>query len=164
MTKKKAKSKTAGKTKTKEKTTRPRSKKELNPAGVRKDISRMVESHANKMAQAVIDGGENGQLATVKYLFEMAKIYPESTDGSQATEDEECLAKTLLNRLGLPTEPVGRDDEDEAGNDAGTATAAPAAVEKKSDAQRSEQPHSEPDAARDEEKSKDGSVRAETIP
>lgn len=154
MTKKKAKSKTAGKTKTKEKTTRPRSKKELNPAGVRKDISRMVESHAGKMAQAVIDGGEKGQLATVKYLFEMAKIYPESTDGSQATEDEECLAKTLLNRLGLPTEPVGRDDEDEAGNEAGTATAAPAAVEKKSDQQHPGM----------DEKSKDGSVRAETIP
>jgi hypothetical protein len=65
------------------------------------------------MAQAVIGEGKKGQLATVKYLFEMASIFPAPTDGSQASEDEDCLARTLLNRLDLPTEPVGRDDEDE---------------------------------------------------
>jgi hypothetical protein len=111
MTKKKAKSKAAPKTKS-GKSTR-KSKKELNPAEVRKDISRMVESHAATMAQAVIGQGEMGQLATVKYLFEMAEIFPASTDGSHATADEDCLARTLLDRLDLPTEPVGRDEEDE---------------------------------------------------
>jgi hypothetical protein len=65
-----------------------RAKKELNPVEVRKDISRMVESHAAKMAQAVIGEGEKGQLATVRYLFEMAEIYPISADGSHATADE----------------------------------------------------------------------------
>ena len=64
-----------------------------------------------------------GQLATVKYLFEVAEIYPASTDGSQATEDEDCLARTLLNRLDIPTEPVGRDDEDEPVKMAKTASA-----------------------------------------
>jgi len=113
MTKKKAKTRTSKTTKAKKSSGR-RGKKELNPAEVRKGISRMVESHANKMTKAVIDEGEKGQLATVKYLFEMAAIYPASTDGSHATEDEDCLARTLLNRLDLPTEPVGRDDEDEA--------------------------------------------------
>jgi hypothetical protein len=112
MIKKKAKGKTA-KAKKAKKSSGRRSKKELNPREVRKDISRMVQSHANSMTQAVIDEGEKGQLATVKYLFEMAEIYPASTDGSQATEDEDCLARTLLNRLDLPTEPVGRDEEDE---------------------------------------------------
>jgi hypothetical protein len=112
MTKKKATSKTAKTTKAKKSGGR-KGKKELNPAEVRKGISRMVESHANKMTKAVIDEGEKGQLATVKYLFEMAEIYPASTDGSHATEDEDCLARTLLTRLDLPTEPVGRDDEDE---------------------------------------------------
>jgi hypothetical protein len=117
----------------------------------------MVESHANKMTQAVIDEGEKGQLATVKYLFEMAAIYPASTDGSQATEDEDCLARTLLTRLDLPTEPVGRDEEDEplrmakpapaSGKDAG---------EKESDKQSIEQKSSE--GATDEEKSQDASL------
>lgn len=72
----------------------------------------MVETQARTMAQAVIDEGKKGQLATVKYLFEMAKIFPEATDGSQATTDEESLAKTLLRRLDLPEEPVVRDEED----------------------------------------------------
>jgi hypothetical protein len=47
------------------KRTTSKSKKDLNPAEVRKDISRMVESHVTKMAQAVIGEGEKGQLATV---------------------------------------------------------------------------------------------------
>ncbi len=89
-----------------------KSKIELNPAGVRNDIAQMVETQARTMAQAVIDEGKKGQLATVKYLFEMAKIFPEATDGSQATTDEESLAKTLLRRLDLPEEPVVRDEED----------------------------------------------------
>jgi len=88
------------------------SKKELNPAGVRKDIAQMVESEATTMAQAVIDEGKKGQLATVKYLFEMAEIYPLSTDGSHATENEDCLAQTLLHRLDIPDEPIARDEED----------------------------------------------------
>lgn len=48
----------------------------------------------------------------MKYLFEVASIYLQATDGSQATADAECLAKTLLRRLDLPDEPVGRDKED----------------------------------------------------
>jgi hypothetical protein len=112
MIKKKAKSKTAIKTAAKKKSF-SKSKKQLNPAEVRKDISKMVESEAKKMAQAVIGEGKKGQLAMVKYLFEMAKIFPEAADGSQASAEEDCLARTLLNRLDLPEEPIGRDEEDE---------------------------------------------------
>jgi hypothetical protein len=112
MTKKKAKSKIIQKPKPRNKNA-GKGKQELNPAGVRKDISQMVESEATTMAQAVIDEGKKGQLATVKYLFEMASIFPPSTDGSHATADEDCLAKTLLRRLDLPEEPVGRDEEDD---------------------------------------------------
>jgi len=110
MIKKKAKGNTATK-KTAKKNAR-KLKKDLNPAEVRKDIAQMVDSAAATMAQAVIDEGKKGQLATVRYLFEMAKIYPEATDGSQATAEEDSLAKTLLRRLDLPDEPVMRDEED----------------------------------------------------
>jgi hypothetical protein len=112
MTKKKAPHKTATEKAAKEKSSK-KGKQELNPRGVRKDISQMVESEATVMARAVIDEGKKGQLATVKYLFEMAEIYPASTDGSQATADEDSLAKTLLRRLNIPEEPIVRDDEDE---------------------------------------------------
>jgi hypothetical protein len=46
-------------------------------------------------------------------MFEVGNIFPRGTDGSEATADEECLAKTLLRRLDLPDEPVVLDDEDE---------------------------------------------------
>jgi hypothetical protein len=115
MTKKKAKartkSRTAATTAAKKKSS-GKGKKELNPADVRKDIAQMVDEQATLMAQAVIDEGKKGQLATVKYLFEVAKIFPEATDGSQASADEECLAKTLMRRLDMPDEPIARDEED----------------------------------------------------
>ncbi len=65
------------------------------------------------MAQAVINVGKTGQLAQVKYLFEVAKIFPGPADGSEATADEDSLAKTLLEQLHLPTVPVtlGEDGE-----------------------------------------------------
>jgi hypothetical protein len=106
MTKKKAKKKAAGKKGAR------KSKRQLNPADVRKNIASMVKESASKMAQAVIGEGKKGQLATVKYLFEVAEIFPESTDGSQATTEEESLAATLLRRLDLPDQPVARDEED----------------------------------------------------
>ena len=98
---KKKKGKTTEKKTAKRKGSRKR-KKELNPAEVRKSIAILVKSEAEEMAEAVIGEGKKGQLATVKYLFEMAKIFPEATDGSQASADEECLAATLLRRLDLP--------------------------------------------------------------
>jgi hypothetical protein len=149
MTKKKAKRKPAKTTKATKSSGR-RGKRELNPTEVRKGISRMVESHANKMTKAVIDEGEKGQLATVKYLFEMAAIFPASTDGSHATEDEDCLARTLLNRLDLPTEPVGRDDEDEPLKVSKPAMAAGKDTsQKESDKQNTEQKEFEPAAGTD---------------
>ena len=110
MIKKKAKSKAIKKKTAKKKSAGK--KKEFNPAEVRKSIAIMVESEAEEMVEAVIGEGKKGQLATVKYLFEVAKIYPEVTDGSQASADEECLSATLLRRLDLPLEPVVRDEED----------------------------------------------------
>src|SRR5258707_13257026 len=106
MIKKKAKSKTAAKTAGKKKRSK-KIKKQLNPAEVRKDISQMVKSEAKEMAEAVIGEGKKGQLAMVKYLFEVAEIFPEATDGSQASTEEDCLARTLLNRWDRPEEPIG---------------------------------------------------------
>jgi hypothetical protein len=111
MMKKKIKSDPADKKST-SKSKPARRKKELNPESVRDGISKLVKSHAEKMAEAVIEEGEKGQLATVKYLFEVAQIFPPSTDGSQATSEEDSLAKTLLDRLNIPDKPVhGEDDE-----------------------------------------------------
>jgi hypothetical protein len=126
MTKKKAKGKATKKGTAKTKSV-GKSKKELNPAEVLEVIAQMVKSEAALMAEAVIGEGKKGQLATVKYLWEVAKIFPEATDGSQASVDEECLAKTLLRRLDVPENPVGRDEEDapKPGTSAATPSAKP---------------------------------------
>lgn len=104
MTKKKAKSKKTAK-KTSRKRARKATNKELNPSGVRKDIAAKIEAQADELADAVIEEGKKGQLATVKYLFEMAHIHPEILEDN-APKEEESLAATLLNRLGIPEDPV----------------------------------------------------------
>jgi hypothetical protein len=107
MIKKKAKSKKAAK-KTPRKRTRKATSKELNPSEVRKDIAAKVEAQAGELADAVIEEGKKGQLATVKYLFEVAHIFPEAVEESKPEEDE-SLAATLLQKLGVPEEPVIHD-------------------------------------------------------
>jgi len=88
----------------------PRAKKEMNPTEVRKGLSKLVGTHATKMTKAVISQGETGQLAPVKFLLEMANIYPSVTDGGEATTEEESLAQTLLRRLEIPLTPVAADE------------------------------------------------------
>ena len=88
-------------------------KGERTGAEVRKELAKLVKAHAKKMAVAVIGQGETGQLAPMKYLLEMAHVFPEGNDGSEATKDEDCLAKTLLDRLNVPDKPVVADEEEE---------------------------------------------------
>jgi hypothetical protein len=112
MIKKKGKSKTIAK-KAAKKSGETKENSEWHPEEVRKEIAQLVQSEAKSMAQAVIGEGKKGQLAPVKYMFEMANIFPASTDGSQVTQDEECLAKTLLDRLKIPHEPAAQEDDEE---------------------------------------------------
>lgn len=111
------KSASTGQKRPKKATTTPKAskkKKQTNPAEVRNDIAKIVKSGAKKITKAVMDQAMTGQLAPAKYLFEVAGVYPPITDGSQATSEEECFAKTLLDRLDIPDEPVSHDDEDDA--------------------------------------------------
>ncbi len=109
MKKKKAKSKTAAK-KTAKKSEPVAEKKELNPAQVRHDISVMIEEQAQEITKAVIAEGRKGQLSPAKYLFEMAHIFPQPTDESQTSKDEDSLAETLLDRLNIPKRPLVHDE------------------------------------------------------
>jgi hypothetical protein len=96
MIRKKAKGKTAATQTTKKKKSTaktPKAKKQANPAEVRNDIAKIVQSGAKKITKSVMDQAMTGQLAPAKYLFEVAGVYPPSTDGSHATEDEDCFAK-----------------------------------------------------------------------
>ena len=108
MTKKKAKGKKATK-KAPRKRARKTTRKELNPSEVRKDIAAKVEAEADELADAVIKEAKKGQLSTVKYLFEMAHIYPEVLEQIKLEEEGESLAATLLTKLGVPLDPVIHD-------------------------------------------------------
>jgi len=122
--KKKAKGKKAPKKVVKKaprKKSRARAKKETNPAEVRKEVSKIVASEAVQMTNAVVGEAKKGQLAPMKYLFEMAGVYPSTPNGEQATAEEDCLAKTLLDRLTAPRKAEEADEDAEEEESAGDA-------------------------------------------
>ena len=113
---KKKKAKDAGKTAEKKRAKKkspPKKAKEPHPDEVRKEVSLMIETEAKGMAQAVIDRGKTGELATVKYLFEMSGVFPKSKETEEGSPHEDSLAETLLHRLNIPLEPVNCDTDDE---------------------------------------------------
>jgi hypothetical protein len=112
MIKKKAAraSKSGAKKKAKKKSA---SKKPKDAAEVREEIANVVRSGALGITEAVMGQAMAGNLLPAKYLFEVAKIFPEVNDGKQATEEEDCLAKTLLDRIDRPPQkPVEKDDDE----------------------------------------------------
>jgi hypothetical protein len=119
MTKKKANK--AGKTAAKKTAAKKGSKrtvsakkaKETLPGEVHQELSSMVRESAAEMTDAAIRQGKSGQLATVKYLFEMAGVFPKTTETAEGSPREDSLAETLLHRLNIPIEPVHREGEDE---------------------------------------------------
>jgi len=85
----------------------------IEPADVvqiRTNIHNMVWNSVETIATAMINAAKSGQLATGKYLFEVAGIYP-ATEETKAKPKEDSLAYTLLKRLGLPTEPLTYDGD-----------------------------------------------------
>jgi hypothetical protein len=93
------------------KTSSPRSKKPVDLAEVRKDITNMVATEGLGMAVAVAAEALRGELAPMKYLFEVSGLYP-AAPGTESKSAETSLAHTLLRRLGLPTEPVVPPEDD----------------------------------------------------
>jgi hypothetical protein len=75
---------------------------------VRKNIAALVGHSAEAIAKSLIIVATKGQLAPAKYLFEAVGLYPLTAETSP--QEEESLAFTLLQRLGLPTDPVFGED------------------------------------------------------
>jgi hypothetical protein len=94
-------------TKTKEKKTVKKQcvvRKPKDTEKVRQEIAGMVKAGAKQITKAVMGHATNGELAQAKYLFEMAGIFPKPTEGDEATPEEDCLAKTLLDRINQEAE------------------------------------------------------------
>lgn len=88
---------------------KPKLNRVSNPRKVLKDITALVEANADQLAAAVIEEGFSGQVSPVKFLFEIAHIFPPA-DASTPTEREESLAETLLDALKIPKSPVVHDE------------------------------------------------------
>jgi hypothetical protein len=89
---------------------------------VRQKIKRAVGNKALHMVQKILDeDGTLGYLA-MKYLFDIAGLFP--TGGAEDAEQEDSLAKILLRRLGL-------EDEIKTGSEVTKETQASAPVEQK---------------------------------
>lgn len=120
MIKKKKKTKKTTGQKSAKKVRKPRLKKEIDVVEVRKEVSQIVKSQAAELTQAVVAEGKKGQVPPVRYLFEMANIFPVQENAEQATEEEDCFAKILLSRMDAPAKPEKQEDDD--ADDTGVST------------------------------------------
>jgi hypothetical protein len=96
---------------------KPKPKKTVDMAEVRQDIKNIVGVTAAQMTKKMVTEAKGTkqipvQLAPMRYLFEMAGVFPASKEEDRGKPEEDSLAKTLLHRLGLPTTPMVFDDDD----------------------------------------------------
>ena len=137
---KKASGKDTKKAAKKKKVRKSKPKKERDAKEVRHECSKLVKEDAREVTVAVIGEAKKGQLGPMKYLFEMANIFPQADDGSQTSAEEDSLAETLLTRLGIPTHPVVADEYEKAANEV-----IPAGLAGKEDGDEELEPEKEPD-------------------
>jgi hypothetical protein len=96
---------------------------------VRDGINELVKASARKIANKVIEvATRTGQLASAKYLFEAVGLYPPTEETAAPVPLKDTLAHTLLTRMGIPTEPVNHDEDDEVAVPASDAKGPKAAV------------------------------------
>jgi hypothetical protein len=129
MAKSKAKAKKAkGKTETKTTNTRTgatrgtakkSSGKDVNPAEMRRRISKIVNEQLGKITQAAVGEAKKGQLATTKYLWEVTGVYPPVETGIDLDrpEEEDTFMQRLVRRFGVPEGPLPSDEDDDEDED-----------------------------------------------
>jgi hypothetical protein len=78
----------------------------------RKKVKNIVSSMAPEMARAVaVDVKSKAQVQSMKVLFELVGLFPETAEEREAAGDHSSLARTLLDRLGLDDDaPVSEEE------------------------------------------------------
>src|SRR5579862_1780986 len=85
-------------------------KRPVNIVEAREKVARLVSVSAPQIAIKVIKQAKAGQLASVKYMFEMVGLYPAKEEAvPEGTEDSP--AYRLLKRMASPSEPVICEDD-----------------------------------------------------
>jgi hypothetical protein len=105
-----AKTKTSGKKKSPPRPD-PKAKSAEEIQKVRNVITNLILKESSKMAARVVQSvTEGGQVAALKYLWEMSGLFPyEATDNGE----RDSLAKILLSRMGLEGKVPMIAEEDE---------------------------------------------------
>ncbi|HEY6770006.1 MAG TPA: hypothetical protein VI386_35145 [Candidatus Sulfotelmatobacter sp.] len=99
-------------------------KKDANPAEMRRLIANIVGGELGEITLAVVGDAKKGQLATVKYLWEVAGVYPMVTAAVDTEEPtENCLTQRLIRRLGLPDGPLPNNEDEDSTMEVVVATA-----------------------------------------
>ena len=80
-------------------------RKEIDLEALREKIARHVSRKSLAMVRTTTEVVKVGNLAALKYLFELIGVYP-SGGASAVEEDSDDLARTLLNRLDLRNEKM----------------------------------------------------------
>src|SRR5438445_8777647 len=74
---------------------------------LREEIKSRVGNEAQNIVKSLIEEARKGNCAPAKYLFEMVGLYPAAVqEQQQENPEEDSLARTLLQRLGLTQEPI----------------------------------------------------------
>ena len=86
--------------------------KQMDIAKVRNDVTNIVGAGAKKITQAVVEEAQKGQLAPMKYLFEMAGVYPApvSEKAPEVEDDGESFAKLVYETLNAAKKPAVVDE------------------------------------------------------
>jgi hypothetical protein len=78
------------------------SKKEMQK--VRDEVRNVIVGRSVELAARVVQSvTESGQVAALKYLWEISGLFP--ADGEGENEEQDSLAQILIERLGLQEEP-----------------------------------------------------------
>src|SRR5712692_8658792 len=80
------------------------SRKPVDLAEIRQQITNLVGNDAVGMVETTIEEVGKGHYLGMKYLFELIGLYPTTVADEAPTQDS--MAATLLRRLGLPESPM----------------------------------------------------------
>jgi hypothetical protein len=81
--------------------------KPVDAEQLRQKVRNMVANQAYEMTRVMIgEVVDGGSVTAMRYLFELAGLHPLNVEMGEP-EEQESLAKTLLDRLGLPAVPGG---------------------------------------------------------
>jgi len=88
-----------------------RKTKDVDLQGVRKRVRNEVLESAEKLVRAVIaEAVAKAQAQQMKTLFEMVGLFGADAEPDAPVEDDQALAKVLLDRFNLPDVPEEREE------------------------------------------------------